>query len=142
MKGVLLSVSEPETLKSSGMKVQHCVMQHEFNQEKRYNKYVVFDVLGDNIERMGLRPQEDVEIAMDVNARMASGGRWFNSLTGYGVERDKSKWHHYQDNRQRVAVMPDGTAGQTHPQGPPLYGGENGTAETDAFDGDPYSGMP
>ena len=106
LRGVILSVSEPEIVGQNGTRIQHCVIQHEFNQEVRYNKYAFFDVIGDRIEQLALKPQDDVELAIDLNARMGNAGRWFNSLTAFGVERDKKKFHYYENNKQRVAVMP------------------------------------
>ena len=108
LKGVILSVGQVELVGQNQVRIQHCVIQHEFNQsDPKYNKYAMFDVIGDRIEKLALKPQEDVELAIDLNARMGSAGRWFNSLTAYAVERDKKKWHYYQDNRQRVAVAPE-----------------------------------
>lgn len=107
LRGVILSVSEPEIVGQNQVRIQHCVIQHEFNQEARYNKYAMFDVIGDRIEQLNLKPQDDVELAIDINARMGNAGRWFNSLTAFGVERDKKKYHYYENNKQRVAVMPN-----------------------------------
>ena len=107
LKGVILSVGPVELVGQNQVKIQHCVVQHEFNQnEPRYNKYAMFDVIGDRIEQLNLKPQEDVELSIDLNAKQGNGGRWFNSLTAYAVERDKKKWHFYENNRQRVAVLP------------------------------------
>lgn len=108
LRGAILSVSAPEKMKNSETLVQHCVIQHEFNQqEPRFNKYVVFEVIGEErIRNLALKPQEEVEVTMDMNARMGNAGRWFNSISVYNVERDKSKFHRYQDMVQRVAVMP------------------------------------
>jgi len=103
----MLSVSEPCRIKNTDLIVQNCVMQHEFNQDPKYNKWAVFEILGeDRIKQMALKPQEEVEVSIDLNARRGSAGRWFNTMRAYAVERDKSKWHRYADTRQRVAVMP------------------------------------
>lgn len=108
LRGVILSVGQIEMVGQNQVSIQHCVIQHEFNQnDAKYNKYATFEVFGaDRIKQMDLKPQEEVELAIDLNARMGSAGRWFNSLTAYAVERDKKKWRYYQDNRQRVAVQP------------------------------------
>lgn len=108
LRGTILSVSEPETVGSQGTKIQHVVMQHAWDESGKYNKYAVMDILGeDRIKSMALKPQEEVEMAIDINARMGNEGRYFNSLTAFAVERDKKKFHYYENNRQRVAVMPN-----------------------------------
>ena len=118
----MLSVSEPCRIKNTDLIVQNCVMQHAFNQDPKYNKWAVFEILGEErIKQMALRPQEEVEVAIDLNTRLGSAGRWFNTMRAYAVERDKSKWHRYADTRQRVAVMPGGLQ-------PPLGGNQNGVA--------------
>ena len=112
LRGVILSVGQIEVVGQNQVSIQHCVIQHEFNlNDAKYNKYATFEVFGEErIKQLALKPQEEVELAIDLNARQGSMGHWFNSLTAYGVERDKKKWHYYQDNRQRVAVPPT-----THP---------------------------
>ena len=111
LRGVILSVGQVELVGQNQVRIQHCVIQHEFAQEPKYNKYAMFDVIGDRIEQLQLKPQEDVELAIDLNARQGNAGRWFNSLTAYAVERDKRKYHYYENNRQRVAVMPQASEG-------------------------------
>ena len=108
LRGTILSVSDPETVGSQGTKIQRVVIQHAWNENGKYNKYAMVDILGeDKIKNMALKPQEEVEMAIDINARMGTGGRWFNSITAFAVERNKKKFHFYENNRQRDAVVPN-----------------------------------
>ena len=107
IRGVMAKVSEPEVLRS-GTTVQHCLIQHEFNQEPKFNKYMTFDIFGaDRIQQMALREQEEVELALNINVQIGTGGRYFNNIIAFAVERDKHNFHYYENNRQRVAVTPN-----------------------------------
>lgn len=105
-RGVLASVGDVETLKN-GTKVQHCLLQHEFNEDPKWNKYIAFEVFGEErIQQLALQPQEEVEVALSVNAQMGTGGRYFNNIIAFGVERNKRNFHYYEAPKQRVAVVP------------------------------------
>ena len=107
LRGTVLSVTEPEIIGSQGTKIQHVVVQHSWNDNAKYNKYACVDILGEErIKNMAIKPQEEVELAIDINARMGNAGRWFNSITAFSVERDKKNFHFYENNKQRVAVVP------------------------------------
>lgn len=127
-KGVILEVCAPQAFGGNGTMIQKVVMQHAFNAEPKYNKYITFDVIGDKIDKLAFIPQEEVEVAIDIEARRGKDYKWFNNIRAFSVERDKSKWHRYEGTK-RVAVMPANQNGQ--PQTP--------AQEEEIFNGDPYA---
>ena len=125
INGVIVSKSEPKlTNQERGTYAVEFVMQHEWNNDKpNFNKYIAFTVFGDRnnkrISSLNIQLNEELEVALDINARpmidRATGQqvvdengtpRFINSVTCFGVERDKSKWHRYERRQRTASGMP------------------------------------
>lgn len=125
INGVIVSKSEPKlTNQERGTYAVEFVMQHEWNNDNpNFNKYIAFTVFGDRtnkrISTLNIQVNEELEVALDINARpmldRATGQqvvdengtpRFINSVTCFGVERDKSKWHRYERRQRTASGMP------------------------------------
>lgn len=110
INGTIVSVSQATPSRDGSCYFQEVLMQHEWNSNNPdFNKYITFSIIStrDNkrISGFHLIPGDEVEVALDINARASESGRYFNSITCFNVERDKSKWHRYE-RPKRQAVTP------------------------------------
>lgn len=115
INGVIISASQATPSRDGNCYFQEVLMQHEWNhQNPAFNKYITFSVKSTaenkRISGFHLTPGEEVEVALDINARATESGRYFNNVSCFNVERDKSKWHRYE-RAQRHAVTPEAFAG-------------------------------
>lgn len=109
INGTIVSVTQATPSKDGSCYFQEVLMQHEWNNNPDFNKYITFSVISTRenkrISGFNLTPGDEVEVALDINARASESGRYFNSVTCFNVERDKSKWHRYE-RPKRQAVDP------------------------------------
>lgn len=125
INGVIVSKSAPKLVNQErGTYAVEHLMQHEWNNDNpNFNKYIAFTVFGDRdnkrISTLNIQVNEELEVALDINARpmldRATGQpvvdengtpRYITSITCFGVERDKSKWHRYERRQRTASGMP------------------------------------
>ena len=122
INGTIVSATQPTPSKDGSCYFQEVLMQHEWNSNPDFNKYITFSVISTagnkRISGFHLTPGDEVEVALDINARPSESGRYFNSVTCFNVERDKSKWHRYErPKRQAVTPAAFGQYAQNWAQG-------------------------
>lgn len=125
INGVIVSKSAPKLVNQErGTYAVEYLLQHEWNNDNpNFNKYISFTVFGDRdnkrISTLNIQANEELEVALDINARpmierttgqpvVDENGtpRYINSVTCFGVERDKSKWHRYERRQRTASGMP------------------------------------
>lgn len=75
---IIAALDEQRGVSKSGKEWRR--MEYVIETPGEYPKKCVFSVMGDNIEKFGLRIGQDVDIEIDIDAREYNG-RWFNSIT-------------------------------------------------------------
>lgn len=75
---IIAALDEQRGVSKSGKEWRR--MEYIIETPGEYPKKCVFSVMGDNIEKFGLRIGQDVDIEIDIDAREYNG-RWFNSIT-------------------------------------------------------------
>ena len=75
---IIAALDEQRGVSKSGKEWRR--MEYVIETPGEFPKKCVFSVMGDNIEKFGLRIGQDVDIEIDIDAREYNG-RWFNSIT-------------------------------------------------------------
>lgn len=75
---IIAALDEQRGVSKSGKEWRR--MEYVIETPGEFPKKCVFSVMGDNIEKFGLRIGQDVDLEIDIDAREYNG-RWFNSIT-------------------------------------------------------------
>lgn len=146
--GVIVSKSAPKLVnpERGTYAVEYC-MQHQWNNENpNFNKYIAFTVFGDRenkrISSLNIQLNEELEVALDINARPMTDRttgepvvdengtpRYINSITCFGVERDKSKWHRYERRQRTASGMPIAQRNEAFAQAAANYAAQTAPAQ-------------
>lgn len=118
VRGVVVAVGAPTRYKEGGVLIQQRVIQHELNTEPKYNRWIAFDVYGDNIEKLAFRMNEEVEVALDITSKPGSNNRYYNTVRAFGVERNKDMFHKYEKKRVAAPAQPFTATGTGQPYTP------------------------
>lgn len=148
INGVIVSKSTPKLVNQErGTYAVEYLMQHEWNNDNpNFNKYIAFTVFGDRdnkrISTLNIQANEEIEVALDINARpmldRATGQpvvdengtpRYITSITCFGVERDKSKWHRYERRQRTASGMPIAQRNEAFAQAATNYAAQTAPAQ-------------
>lgn len=147
INGVIVSKSAPKLVNQErGTYAVEYLMQHEWNNDNpNFSKYIAFTVFGDRdnkrISTLNIQANEELEVALDINARSmldrATGQpvvdengtpRYITSITCFGVERDKSKWHRYERRQRTASGMPIAQRNEAFAQAAANYSAQTANA--------------